>query len=128
MGKPFCFRGVLGLLAGLSALALCVSSAAADEAEARYRIGLNHKRKGETAQAIVEIGQHQIGDEIAGAGATDQMRLDQGGIENRGWLAHDVLAARWGEGQYRSLWRASKSLSKPCTGTDTWGRVRGTSA
>lgn len=48
MAKPLYLRGVLGLLAGLSALALVVSSAAADEAEAHYRIGLNHKRKGET--------------------------------------------------------------------------------
>src|SRR5262252_5880876 len=55
MAKALCFRGVLTMIAGLLLAAASFSTARADEAEAHYRVGLNHKKKGETALAIEEI-------------------------------------------------------------------------
>jgi tetratricopeptide (TPR) repeat protein len=52
MGKPLCFRAVVSVFAALLVWGASTPGVRADEAEGHYRMGLNHKRKGEIPQAI----------------------------------------------------------------------------
>ena len=68
-------------------------------AEGREPVGIGADNGGagkfadQGAKPVLEIGEHQVGDEIACPRSPRQMAGDQGSVENGGRLAHDGLAA-----------------------------------